>query len=471
MSWSENKRFCDTALRSGLLTEDHLRSLVAELGRTQSFQPSEAEAWDRALADLAVKKGWLTEFQAREIVSGRTRFRLGRYMVLDEIGRGGMGQVFLAEHLMLGRRVALKVLPRQKATEDSEAAFRREMRMLARLDHEALVRAFDAGIDGGVHYLVTELIEGKNLNRFVKQFGPLNELDACSVVAQIARGLAYIHERKMVHRDIKPGNIVITPDGKAKLIDLGLAGSEAEGDSWRDGRIVGTMDYISPEQVTSPKDVGQRSDVYSLGCTFYYTLTGRVPFPGGDSKHKRHRHVSAVPTPIAHLKPELSHDVCQLIDEMMAKSPLKRLDAVVVSSRLENWLPDGGLISPAVSFPVTGGAAFRDSPSSGVAPSGSFLGDHLPEPQEMPPAMVFAPRDDLVELRFWIEKVSRALANALLPAFFVGIMIAVFLAAVRSIDDKKFFTVTNGQSPLYFGVCAFALTYAALVTAKLIRRF
>jgi serine/threonine protein kinase len=291
------KRFRDTALASGLVTAEDLDA-ADRAARGRGAGSGDADALDAAIAEVLVDQGRLTPFQTREILAGRTRFRLGQYTVLDEIGKGGMGQVFKAEHALMGRVVAVKVLPRAKATPESEAAFRREMRILGRLDHENLVRAFDAGYDAMVYYLVTELVPGIDLRRHVGRRGPLDERSAASVISQVARGLAFAHEQRLVHRDVKPGNIIVQDDGRVKLLDLGLAGSMLEEEALRLGRVVGTMDYIAPEQIRAADDVGPAADVYSLGCTLYFAVTGRVPFPGGDRREKMQRHLGEPPTPV-----------------------------------------------------------------------------------------------------------------------------------------------------------------------------
>ena len=253
-------RFRDTALASSLVdaiaidsAEEIVRSTLGEGG-----QPSR---WDQAVADVLVERGTLTRFQATQMLAGRRKLTLGQYRILDVLGQGGMGQVFRAEHAMMGRMVAVKVLPRAKSTPDTEAAFRREIRMLGRLDHPNLVRALDAGHDGKVYYLVTELIDGVDLRKQVLKYGTLDEMAAAAVVSQVARGLAYAHGEGLVHRDVKPGNILVTPAGRAKLLDVGLAGSVLESESTRLGRVVGTMDYMAPEQIRSPDTVGPAADV------------------------------------------------------------------------------------------------------------------------------------------------------------------------------------------------------------------
>ena len=359
----ERPRFRETALASTLVDEAQLAAAEASLAGVLDRLTAVATDWDQAVADRLVQEKILTPFQAREMLAGRKRFRLGQYTVLDEVARGGMGQVFRAEHAMMGREVAVKVLPRAKSTPDSEAAFRREMRMLGRLDHENLVRAYDAGYDAMVYYLVTELVPGLDLKRQVQKHGPLDEVTAASVISQAARGLAYAHEQGLVHRDVKPGNLLVMPDGRVKVLDLGLAGSQIEEESSRLGRVVGTMDYIAPEQIRMPDDVGPSADIYALGCTLYFAVTGQVPFPGGTRREKMQRHLSATPVPVAELAPHLSADFCRVIEAMMARNPAERIkSAGDVAERLRRWSP---AVPPAM--PRKGGAA-KSERSAGEPP-------------------------------------------------------------------------------------------------------
>ena len=181
----------------------------------------------------------------------------------------------------------LKVLPLERATPEAISNFMREARTQAKLDHPNLVRVYDAGRDGNTHFLVVEFVPGTDLRKVVRSQGPLTQQQAASVILQAARGLEYAHQRGLMHRDIKPGNILVTPEGVAKVSDLGLAGFMHEG--WSDpraGKIVGTADYLSPEQISTPIEVTHLTDIYSLGCTLYYAVCGKVPFPGGTAKDK-----------------------------------------------------------------------------------------------------------------------------------------------------------------------------------------
>ena len=250
-----------------------------------------------------------------------------------------MGQVFKAVHNVMGRECAVKVLPLEKSTSLSRDAFRREIRLQAGLDCPYVVRAFDAGRDGNVHYLVTEFVPGTDLRRLIRRSGPISMNHAALVIAQAARGLQYAHDLGLVHRDVKPGNILVTPDGHAKVSDIGLAAwSMGLDDDPRAGKIVGTADYLSPEQIRDPRSIGPASDIYSLGCTLYYTVTGKVPFPGGDTKSKCRRHCEQTPWHPRKFAPDLPEEFVDTIADMMEKDPGRRIaTAAEVAERLELW--------------------------------------------------------------------------------------------------------------------------------------
>jgi len=337
--------FREAALISGLVSEEQWKNAILKL--TPDGASADGMVDDRTVADALVASRVITAFQARELLAGKTRFHLGRYLVVDELGEGGMGRVFKAEHELLGRVVALKVLPRSKATPESEAAFRREMRLLGRLDHEHLVRAFDAGHDLKVHFLVTEYVPGLNLWRLVRRHGPLSESEAASVFSQVASGLDYAHRQGVVHRDVKPGNILVTQTGHVKLLDMGLAGSVLEEEALRLGRVVGTMDYIAPEQIRSSDDVGPAADIYALGCTLYFALSGQVPFRDGSRREKQRQHLEEQPKSLRQIAPHVGDDMAALVEAMMAKSPTDRIaTALEVIARLRPWTPTKPLPLP-----------------------------------------------------------------------------------------------------------------------------
>ena len=329
-------RFLQSAIQSGLVSEDELQEAQQQL-LTNGLQPTDA-----SVSDLLVRTKVITEYQAEQLKSGRTKFTLGPYIITDWLGQGGMGQVFKGMHEMMGREVAIKVLPQEKSTKDSIESFTREIRTQAQLDHPRLVRAFDAGQEGKVYFLVTEYVPGTDLRRLVRLDGRLTMVQAASIVTQVAMGLQHAHEQQLIHRDIKPGNILVTPDGEAKLSDLGLAGFLHEGDKDpRAGKIVGTADYLSPEQIRDPSSVSPCSDIYSLGCTLYYSVTAKVPFPGGRTKDKVRRHLEEMPWHPRRLNPDIAEEFVDVVADMMEKDPARRVrSAAEVARRLEPWAKD-----------------------------------------------------------------------------------------------------------------------------------
>lgn len=321
--------FREVVLRNRLVKPSKYDKVVEELGTDD----------EKTVADKLVESGILTEYQAQQVLQGRSKLTIGPYLITDFIGQGGMGRVFKAIHQVMGRQCAVKVLPIEKSTHESRESFRCEIRTQAGLDSPYLVRAFDAGMDGRVHYLVTEYVPGNDLRRLIKNNGPLSMNDAALIISQAAMGLQYAHDLGIVHRDVKPGNILVTPDGHAKVSDIGLASfsMSLEADP-RAGKLVGTADYLSPEQIRDPMHVGPLSDIYSLGCTLYYTVTGKVPFPGGDSKSKCKRHTEQTPYHPSRFAADLSEEFVDLIADMMEKDPERRIQsAAEVAERLEPW--------------------------------------------------------------------------------------------------------------------------------------
>ncbi len=220
MSNLEPSMFERCALASGLLVQQQLDEARAGVRWSEGDEPDEnAPPSDRQLADRVVEIGVLNVWQAKQLLDGRTKFNLGPYLIIDSIGQGGMGQVFKAQRGPMGRVVAVKVLPLHKSTPEAVANFAREIRALASLDHPKLVAALDAGEDGNVHYLVTEYVPGTDLRKLVRQDGPLGVAAAASVISQVAEGLEYAHAQGIVHRDVAPGNEMVSPDGEAKLSD------------------------------------------------------------------------------------------------------------------------------------------------------------------------------------------------------------------------------------------------------------
>lgn len=355
--------FREAALLSELVSESQWRAAATEVkqARQASGTAPIVSAADRKrvcdeIAEILIRDGVVTSYQATQLRAGRTKLTLGPYVVTEFLGKGGMGQVFGGVHKIMGRRCAIKVLPLDKSDDLARESFQREIRLQASLDCPYLVRAFDAGREGSVHFLVTEYVPGTDLRRLVKEGGRLSVQQAASIIAQAAAGLAYAHESGFIHRDVKPANILVTPDGHAKVADVGLAALiGTPDDDPRFGKVVGTADYLAPEQIRTPHEVGPQCDVYSLGCTMYYAITGKVPFPGGDSRSKCKRHLTQSPWDPRRFAPELSDSFVEIIADMMEKDVDKRIQsasevvrrlspwASVQSDEGESWLAERGI--------------------------------------------------------------------------------------------------------------------------------
>ncbi len=328
MTEREYSIFEHCILASGLLSAQQLDEAYAEVCRLHPEEVGRDTASDdKAIGDQLVKAGLLNAWQIKQLHNGRTKFSLGRYRIIDSIGQGGMGHVFKAVDTKFGSVVAVKVLPRYKSTPEAVFSFAREVHTAASLQHPRLVTALDAGQDGNVHYLVTEYVPGLDLRKWVRRDGALSMSAAAVIISQVAEGLQYAHDQGMVHRDVKPGNVLVTPEGEAKLSDLGLAeplAAERKSDP-RYGKIVGTADYLAPDQVLNPGCPAPAWDIYSLGCTLYYAVTSKVPFPGGTTADKVRAHCELRPLDPRRLNAQLSDEFADLMADMMAKDPLQRI--------------------------------------------------------------------------------------------------------------------------------------------------
>jgi len=270
-----------------------------------------------------------------------------RYRIVKLHGAGGMGVVYQAEHKLMERQVALKVISRQLTSEPAAVErFRLEVKAAARLAHRNIVAAHDAEKAGDFHFLVMEFVDGISLARQVEAKGPLSVLQACNVVRQAALGLQHAFECGMVHRDIKPQNLMLTRSGHVKILDFGLArlarerepvSVDSAGDAIANaatqltasGALLGAPDYIAPEQITDSRLADVRSDIYSLGCTMYFLLAGRVPFPESSVFDKLNSHMERAPKPLAKLRRDLPTEVARIVARMMAKDPSRRFQSPV----------------------------------------------------------------------------------------------------------------------------------------------
>ncbi len=320
--------FLHNLRQSKLLTSQQFRVVIDKLGDVEE---------PREIAKALVSWKLLTKFHVKMLLQGKSSgFFIGPYCIQELLGQGGMGRVYKAIHQTMNRVVALKVLSAQVVnSERARELFLREARATAQLTHPNIVMAFDANEISGRHYLAMEFINGPNLDQHVKKHGPLQPGLACEIVFQVANGLQHAYEKGMVHRDIKPANLLLQQVGNSeavqvKILDFGLArlnitDGEADGSVITNQNIVmGTPDYLSPEQSRSLHDLDIRADLYSLGCTFYFLLTGRVPFPGGSTTDKLMHHNTSEPTPLEELRLDLHRSIIKIVRRLMAKNPAHR---------------------------------------------------------------------------------------------------------------------------------------------------
>lgn len=286
----------------------------------------------RTLAQKLLQAGSLTPYQVNQLLQGKGQeLVLGSYLVLERLGEGGMGQVFKARHQGLGRVVALKLIHKERlGNPQAVKRFHREILIAAKLNHPNIVLAYDAEQIGNTHFLTMEFVEGKDLNMLVKEKGRLSVEQVCDYIRQAALGLQHAHERGLVHRDIKPHNLLLSNSGVVKILDMGLARMQADDESstlTTEGSVLGTLDYVSPEQAMNSHRVDIRADLYSLGCTFYFLLTGQVPFPGGTAMEKLSNHAFHIPTPVEQLRPDIPPGVAAVIRKLLAKKPEDRFQS------------------------------------------------------------------------------------------------------------------------------------------------
>jgi serine/threonine-protein kinase len=297
-------------------------------------------------------------FNAREIGRALEGRQLDHVVLEQFVGGGGMGAVFRAWDTDLYRTVAVKVLSAYHVGDvESQRRFQTEARSAARLDHPNIARVHYVGEDSGIRYIVFEYIEGANVRDVVHANGPLSVPQALNYTLQITNALAHAWEREVVHRDIKPSNILITQEGLAKLVDMGLARLEsldgADNDETATGVTLGTFDYISPEQARNPRDADTRSDIYSLGCTLYFMLTGRPPFADGSVLQKLLFHQTESPPDVRDLRPDVPDEVAGVLSKMLAKRPDDRFqNPAELSATLLRSMEEIGVAAPAVAVPA-----------------------------------------------------------------------------------------------------------------------
>jgi serine/threonine protein kinase len=370
-------QFIELLHKSQLVDDERFKAAIEAAGGETPENP-------KALADLLIKQGVLTPFQASLLINGKWRGFLianGKYKLLQLLGVGGMGKVYLCEHIRMKRLVALKVLPLdQLKDQDAVARFNREAVAAAALNHPNIVKAYDLDQDGSLHFLVLEYVDGSSLHEIVRKHGPLEISRACHYISQASLGLQHAHEAGWVHRDIKPGNLLLDRGGTVKLLDMGLARlfQTKPGDELTqrlDSKpVMGTADYLSPEQALNSSDVDIRTDIYSMGATLYYLLAGRAPYDRGTITEKLLAHQLKEPEPITNLRPDVPPALAAILKKMMAKKPVHRFQApVAIAEALAPWT--AGPIEPPADEEMPKRCLALETLASGT-PSGPITGVH-----------------------------------------------------------------------------------------------
>jgi eukaryotic-like serine/threonine-protein kinase len=346
MNTSTVESFLDLVRRSGLVEKDQLNAALADVKEQAGGSlPAEADVVAKKLVEASL----LTRWQCDNLLEGRHKgFFLGKYKLLDHLGTGGMSSVYLAEHVLMQKRRAIKVLPKHRVEDSSYLArFHREAQAAASLDHRNIVRAYDVDNDGMIHYLVMEYVEGRDLQQIVKNDGPMDYLTAADFIRQAADGLDHAHNAGLIHRDVKPANLLVDQKKVVKVLDLGLARFTADETASLtvayDENVLGTADYLAPEQALDSHSVDGRADIYSLGCSMYFLLTGHPPFPDGTLPQRLMMHQKQQPPSIFKDRPDAPQDLVDICLKMMAKKPDQRYQSMAdVSKALADWLTSKG---------------------------------------------------------------------------------------------------------------------------------
>jgi serine/threonine-protein kinase len=311
-----------------------------------------------SLARRLVRDGLLTEYQAARLLKNKPHgLSFGKYVILDKLGAGAMGRVYKARHLLMGRNVALKIIaPEISNNRRGVGRFRREMQLVGRLDHPNVVRAYDADQIGNTLYIVMEYVPGESLGQMLRRDGPLAARDVALYAAQAARGLGHAHAQGIVHRDVKPTNVLLGDDARVRVLDLGL-GVLLEPDPQSafmtaDGIAVGTVDYMSPEQACG-REVDGRSDIYSLGCAMFHLMTGQHVFPGENKVDRMLARVEGTPRQVSEFVADLPRGLDAVMARMLAQEPTERYQtAEEAAAALEALLRPRSMPRPPSGPPV-----------------------------------------------------------------------------------------------------------------------
>lgn len=399
------KKVLQEVTAAGLLSSDHVTDYSKEI-----------DTGAEALISKLIKDGCVTEYQAEKFRSGQSsEIYFGDYIVIDKLGQGGMGTVLLAKHRRMDRKVAIKVLPvTALESKDAVARFYQEVKVAARLTHPSVVHAYDAGEHRGFHYLVMEYVEGHDLSQVLSQLGIIPAPLALDYISQVAGGLEYAHRKGVIHRDIKPSNLLLDYEGQVKILDMGLAriadtvDQQLSAQLTTTGQMMGTVEYMSPEQAEDTRSADERSDIYSLGCTMYRLMTGQSPFSRETIVKTILAHRSAA---IPRINTDCDNEAAinQLFQKMVAKKPEERFQTVTSLLEAIRQIEEDELSS----FQIT---STSSNPVQDVAVATHW--DQRSDPSVLPEAIV--PENE-IEIINEVQVIAPPVVNPTPPdVFYVG---------------------------------------------------
>lgn len=342
MTQITSDRIFDLIEKSRLVESGKLQAQLDVIkARHEGNLPEDPVAVCKELEDAGI----ITRWQSEKILQGKYKgFFLGSHKLLGHLGSGGMSSVYLAEHMLMKHKRAIKVLPKSKLGKNSYLErFQREAKAIASLNHPNIVRAYDINNEKDTHYLVMEYVEGADMQNLVRKHGPLPYAVAADYIAQAARGLHHAHEAGLIHRDVKPANLLVNKDGVVKVLDLGLAlfleDTDASLTMEYNDKVLGTADYLPPEQAINSHKIDSRADMYGLGCTLYFLLTGHPPFPDGSIASRIIKHQNSMPPDIRKERVDCPGELDGVCVKMMQKEPKFRYSTCLqVAEILEAWL-------------------------------------------------------------------------------------------------------------------------------------
>jgi eukaryotic-like serine/threonine-protein kinase len=364
-----SERFLEIVEKSRLVEpkalEDFKQKLMTKYG-------GELPADAAKVAAAMRKAGLVTTWHTDKLLTGKYKgFFLGKYKLLGHIGSGGMSSVYLAEHTRMHDKRAIKVLPRTRVKDATYLArFQLEAKAIASLNHPNIVSAFDIDNEGDTHYIVMEYVDGVDLQVLVRRDGPLEAGTAAQLLVQAAEGLQHAHQRGVIHRDVKPANLLLDNEGRVRLLDMGLALVAAQDEQSltvaHNENVLGTADYLAPEQALNSHKVDHRADIYGLGCTLYYLLTGQPPFPDGTLAQRIAKHQSEMPPSIKKLRPDCPGEIEGICVKMIQKDPQYRYQSAAdVAEALRRF----AATAPARQLTASGVGGVRVREGGGANPS------------------------------------------------------------------------------------------------------